>query len=91
MLQAAEVNPSQAFTRELLVWSSLKEHPGIANFLGFYADLERAEGWLLSPWEPNGNVSEFVKKYNLEVPEKLSLVRRAGVSQLLHRLAYPLG
>ncbi|KIO18785.1 hypothetical protein M407DRAFT_47893, partial [Tulasnella calospora MUT 4182] len=29
---------------------------------------------LLSPWEPNGNVSEFVKTHDLEVPEKLSLI-----------------
>ncbi|KIO27679.1 hypothetical protein M407DRAFT_72843, partial [Tulasnella calospora MUT 4182] len=60
--------------REMLVWSSLGAHPGIAKFLGFYADFEHSKAWLLSPWEPNGNVSEFVKKHNLEVPEKLSLV-----------------
>ncbi|KAG8932297.1 hypothetical protein FRC01_014715 [Tulasnella sp. 417] len=64
----------RAFTREMLVWSNLKEHPGIAKFLGFYADFKRSEAWLLSPWEPNGNVSEFIKARNLEVPEKLSLV-----------------
>ncbi|KIO15890.1 hypothetical protein M407DRAFT_34498 [Tulasnella calospora MUT 4182] len=67
----------RAFTREMLVWSSLAAHPGIAKFLGFYADFENSKAWLLSPWEPNGDVSEFVKKHNLEVPEKLSLVRGA--------------
>ncbi|KIO18786.1 hypothetical protein M407DRAFT_83568, partial [Tulasnella calospora MUT 4182] len=64
----------QAFTREMLVWSSLEAHPGIAKFLGFYADFKRSEAWLISPWEPNGNVSEFIEANNLEVPEKLSLV-----------------
>ncbi|KIO27640.1 hypothetical protein M407DRAFT_232421, partial [Tulasnella calospora MUT 4182] len=64
----------QAFTREMFAWSSLEDHPGIAKFLGFYADFKRSEAWLLSPWEPNGDVSEFVKAHNLEVPEKLSLI-----------------
>ncbi|KIO18669.1 hypothetical protein M407DRAFT_31680 [Tulasnella calospora MUT 4182] len=67
----------RAFTREMLVWSSIEAHPGIAKFLGFYADFKCSEAWLLSPWEPNGNVSEFIKANNLEVPEKLSLVRCA--------------
>ncbi|KIO21534.1 hypothetical protein M407DRAFT_28866 [Tulasnella calospora MUT 4182] len=63
-----------AFTKELLVWSSLATHPGIAKFLGFYADFERLEAWLISPWEPHGSVSEFIHRHELEVPEKLSLV-----------------
>ncbi|KAG8914750.1 hypothetical protein FRC00_011121 [Tulasnella sp. 408] len=46
----------------------------IAKFLGFHANFERSEAWLLSPWEPNGNVSEFIKAHDLEVSEKLSLV-----------------
>lgn len=59
------------------MWSSLEAHPGIAKFIGFYADFDNSKAWLLSPWEPNGNVSQFIKEHNLEVPEKLSLVRRA--------------
>ncbi|KAG9014082.1 hypothetical protein FRB90_005630, partial [Tulasnella sp. 427] len=64
----------RAFTKEILIWSSLEEHPGIAKFLGFYADFKRSEAWLLSPWEPNGNISEFVAKRKLEIPEKLGLI-----------------
>ncbi|KIO21541.1 hypothetical protein M407DRAFT_49828, partial [Tulasnella calospora MUT 4182] len=60
--------------KEMLVWSSLEVHPGIARFIGFYADFELSEAWLLSPWEPNGNVSEFIRRHKLEVPEKLSLI-----------------
>ncbi|KIO28600.1 hypothetical protein M407DRAFT_22184 [Tulasnella calospora MUT 4182] len=68
----------RAFTREMLVWSSLGAHPGIAKFLGFHADFTHSKAWLLSPWEPNGNISEFVNAHNLEVPEKVSLVCRTG-------------
>ncbi|KIO33994.1 hypothetical protein M407DRAFT_227190, partial [Tulasnella calospora MUT 4182] len=64
----------RAFTKEMLVWSGLEPHPGIAEFLGFYANFKRSEAWLLSPWESNGNISEFIHAHNLEVPEKLSLV-----------------
>ena len=57
------------------MWSSLGDHPGIAKFLGFYADFRRSEAWLLSPWEANGNIGEFIRAHKLEIPERLSLVR----------------
>ncbi|KIO27645.1 hypothetical protein M407DRAFT_23076 [Tulasnella calospora MUT 4182] len=80
----------RAFTREVLVWSALDAHPGIAKFLGFYADFKRSEAWLLSPWEPNGNVSEFIKLHSLEVPEKLSLVYDTiDALTFLHQLTPP--
>ncbi|KIO22136.1 hypothetical protein M407DRAFT_46472, partial [Tulasnella calospora MUT 4182] len=60
--------------KELLVWSSLLTHPGIAKFLGFYADFDNSEAWLVSPWEPYGNITDFISRRELEVPEKLSLV-----------------
>ncbi|KIO16533.1 hypothetical protein M407DRAFT_46771, partial [Tulasnella calospora MUT 4182] len=78
------------FTREMLVWSSFEVHPGIARFLGFYADFANSKAWLLSPWEPNGNVGEFVKTHNLEVPEKLSLVYDTiDALAFLHQLEPP--
>lgn len=64
----------QAFTKELLVWSGLKDHMGISKFIGYYADFEQLEAWLLAPWEPHGNVTDFIHRRHLEVPEKLSLV-----------------
>ncbi|KIO27646.1 hypothetical protein M407DRAFT_72876, partial [Tulasnella calospora MUT 4182] len=76
--------------REVLVWSGLDMHPGIARFVGFYADFKRPEAWLLSPWEPNGNVSEFIKLHSLEVPEKLSLVYDTiDALNFLHQLTPP--
>ncbi|KAG9018928.1 hypothetical protein FRB90_008121 [Tulasnella sp. 427] len=67
-------NAKRAFIKELLVWSSLEDHPGIAKFIGFYAEFESSEAWFFSPWEGHGNVSEFIGKWELEVPEKLSLL-----------------
>ncbi|KIO23531.1 hypothetical protein M407DRAFT_51502, partial [Tulasnella calospora MUT 4182] len=80
----------QAFTREMLVWSRIQAHPGIAKFIGFYADFDNSKAWLLSPWEPNGNVSQFVAAQNLEVPEKLSLVYDTiDALNFLHQLDPP--
>ncbi|KAG8983500.1 hypothetical protein FRB90_005946, partial [Tulasnella sp. 427] len=64
----------RAFTKELRVWSSLGTHSGISKLIGFYADFDQLEAWLLSPWEPHGNITEFIRQHQLEVPEKLSLV-----------------
>ncbi|KIO25869.1 hypothetical protein M407DRAFT_75139, partial [Tulasnella calospora MUT 4182] len=76
-------------TKEMSVWSSL-EAPGIAKFLGFYANFERSEAWLLSPWEPNGNIREFIRAHNLEVPWKLSLVHDTiDALTFLHQLNPP--
>ncbi|KAG8988381.1 hypothetical protein FRB90_002773 [Tulasnella sp. 427] len=84
------VDAKRAFTKELLVWSGLEDHPGIAKFLGFHAKFENSEAWLLSPWEPFGNVMEFVHKRKLEVPEKLSLVHDTiDALTFLHQLDPP--
>ncbi|KAG8994478.1 hypothetical protein FRB90_000418 [Tulasnella sp. 427] len=80
----------RAFTKEMLIWSSLEAHPGIARFLGFYAKDDFSEAWLISPWEPNGNVREFIQKNQLEVPEKLSLVYDTiDALEFLHQLDPP--
>ena len=63
----------------MLVWSALEAHPGIAKFIGFYANAELSEAWLISPWESNGNVGEFIRRHELEVPEKLSLVSNSAL------------
>lgn len=80
----------RVFTKEMLVWSGLEDHSGIAKFLGFYADFERFEAWLLSPWEPHGNIMEFIGRRRLEVPEKLSLVYdTVDALTFLHQLTPP--
>ncbi|KIO21539.1 hypothetical protein M407DRAFT_218120 [Tulasnella calospora MUT 4182] len=74
----------------MLVWSGLEGHPGVAKFIGFCADFEHAEAWLISPWEPYGNVSEFIRGRKLEVPEKLSLVYdTVDALTFLHQLNPP--
>ncbi|KAG8994517.1 hypothetical protein FRB90_000407, partial [Tulasnella sp. 427] len=80
----------RAFTKEILVWSGLGGHSGIAKFLGFYANLKHSDAWLISPWEPNGNISEFLAQHKLEIPEKLGLVYDTiDALNFLHNLEPP--
>ncbi|KIO16638.1 hypothetical protein M407DRAFT_33710 [Tulasnella calospora MUT 4182] len=64
----------KAFVRELVVLDGLN-HPNVANLVGFVEDLEREIAWLLSSWEPNGNVRQFLTSAKCAMPERISLIR----------------
>lgn len=49
-------------------------HENIIKLVGFVEDLENGIAWIVSSWEPNGNVREFLAKGNWEIPERVSLV-----------------
>lgn len=49
-------------------------HKNIIRLIGFVEDLDKGEAWIVLPWEPNGNLSEFVAKGEWEIPERVSLV-----------------
>ncbi|KIO23556.1 hypothetical protein M407DRAFT_27007 [Tulasnella calospora MUT 4182] len=47
------------------------------------------EAWLISPWEPHGNIGEFIGRHKLEVPEKLSLIHDTALA-FLHQMNPPI-
>ena len=49
-------------------------HPNIVRFMGFVEDMEKGDAWIVIPWEANGNVREFLKSGEWEIPERVSLV-----------------
>lgn len=49
-------------------------HKHLVQFVGFVEDLENGTAWIISSWEPNGNVSEFLARGYLEIPERVSLI-----------------
>lgn len=49
-------------------------HPNIIEVLGFVEDLQNKVAWIVSPWEANGNVREFLRSGDWEIPERISLV-----------------
>ncbi|KIO23995.1 hypothetical protein M407DRAFT_26605 [Tulasnella calospora MUT 4182] len=50
-------------------------HKNIVQFIGFVEELENGTAWMILPWEPNGNVSEFLAKGDWEIPERVSLIK----------------
>lgn len=50
-------------------------HPNIVKLLGFNDNEEDRTAYLVLPWEANGNVRQFVGSVELEIPERVSLVR----------------
>lgn len=69
--------PSQALAREIRVWSGL-QHPNISPLVGFHLNAGHDAAWLLSPWEPNGNISAYLKTTDPSVQEKLQFVSESS-------------
>lgn len=49
-------------------------HPNIARCVGFVEDVRKGVAWIVSIWEPNGNVRDFLQLGEWEIPERISLV-----------------
>ncbi|KIO15884.1 hypothetical protein M407DRAFT_34504 [Tulasnella calospora MUT 4182] len=49
-------------------------HPNVVNTVGFVEDVDDGVAWLVFTWEKNGNLREFVRSANWELPERVSLV-----------------
>lgn len=51
-------------------------HENIVKLIGFVEDLKHDKAWIVLSWEPNGNVRDFLKSGEREIPERISLVRK---------------
>ncbi|KAG8992500.1 hypothetical protein FRB90_000994, partial [Tulasnella sp. 427] len=61
------------FTREITLLHDL-DHENIAQIIGFVEHFEDGVLWMIFPWEKNGNLREFVRSANWELPERISLI-----------------
>ncbi|KAG9025092.1 hypothetical protein FS837_005079, partial [Tulasnella sp. UAMH 9824] len=74
----------KSFVNELSLMACLY-HPNIIEFLGFVEDMERGDAWIILPWEANGNVRDFLKGGEWDIPERVSLVQDTAKGlQYLH-------
>ncbi|KIO18916.1 hypothetical protein M407DRAFT_53039, partial [Tulasnella calospora MUT 4182] len=71
------------FVNELRVLSRLS-HPHIVEILGFVEDAGNRIAWLVFPWEEKGNLREFLRLEEWEIPERVSLIQdvASGVEYL---------
>lgn len=44
------------------------------KIVGFVEDVAQGVAWMVFRWEKNGNLREFVRSANWELPERVSLV-----------------
>lgn len=65
-------------------------HKNIVQLVGFVEDFERGIAWIVMSWEPNGNVSEFLAGGKWEIPERISLVGHALITEAYRRRAHGL-
>lgn len=63
----------QSMSHEISLLSKLS-HSNIVNLVGFVEDVKEGIAWMIFPWESNGNLREYLQSFDLEVPERVSLV-----------------
>jgi len=80
----------KAFASEIRVWARI-EHPNILPFLGLHFRPRKSIGYLVFPWLPNGNVTQYLKSRPKDDAERLGLARDATEGlRYLHHLNPPI-
>ncbi|KAG9042096.1 hypothetical protein FS837_011355 [Tulasnella sp. UAMH 9824] len=64
----------KSFVHELSLMAELC-HPNVVRLIGFVEDMEKGKAWMILPWESNGNVREFLKSGEWDIPERISLIQ----------------
>ncbi|KAG8979853.1 hypothetical protein FRB90_007872 [Tulasnella sp. 427] len=62
------------FFNELHIMEQLS-HPNIVKIIGFVEDIDTQVAWLVTPWEANGNLREFLRSGDWDMPERVSLIK----------------
>ncbi|KIO24055.1 hypothetical protein M407DRAFT_26497 [Tulasnella calospora MUT 4182] len=78
----------KSFVNELSLMASIY-HANIIKFLSFVEDMKKGDAWIILPWEPNGNVREFLQSGEWDIPERISLafkVRQRDCNTCTHRI-----
>ncbi|KIO32098.1 hypothetical protein M407DRAFT_53240, partial [Tulasnella calospora MUT 4182] len=64
----------KSFANELSLMAELR-HPNVASLVAFVEDIQKGDAWIVLPWEPNGNVQEFLQLGKWDIPERISLIQ----------------
>lgn len=63
----------QRLVREMKIWSDL-HHPNILRFIGFHLDAEMDDAFLISLFEPLGDVAQYIEKEQPSIDARFELV-----------------
>lgn len=67
---------SKSLAHEVSLLNDLS-HENVVKIVGFVEDVGQRVAWMVFAWEKNGNLREFIRSANWELPERVSLVRTA--------------
>ncbi|KAG9008735.1 hypothetical protein FRB93_006281 [Tulasnella sp. JGI-2019a] len=87
--ESNDVRVACRLVREMRIWSRL-HHPGVLPLLGFYLSTDMSEALIICPFEPQGNILEYLQRVRPDVHSRLGLAldTLAGLSYL-HGLVPP--
>ncbi|KAG8915563.1 hypothetical protein FRC00_002811 [Tulasnella sp. 408] len=66
----------KSLANELSILATLS-HPNIIHLIGFMEDMEKGDAWIVVPWAANGNIREFLRSGEYDIPERVSLIKDA--------------
>ncbi|KAG9031538.1 hypothetical protein FS837_002955, partial [Tulasnella sp. UAMH 9824] len=72
----AEIDDDRAlapFAHEVNLLNAVS-HENVVKILGFVEDIDNEVAWMVFTWEKNGNLREFVRSSDWELPERVSLI-----------------
>ncbi|KAG9045241.1 hypothetical protein FS837_006779 [Tulasnella sp. UAMH 9824] len=78
------------FAHEVNLLNDLS-HPNVVSIVGFVEDADNGVAWMVFSWEKNGNLREFIRSANWELPERVFLIH--GVARglsYLHGMSPPI-
>ncbi|KAG9041773.1 hypothetical protein FS837_011765 [Tulasnella sp. UAMH 9824] len=73
------------FAHEINLLKDLS-HENVVKIVGFVEDTKEGIAWMIFAWEKNGNLREFVRSADWELPERISLFQLLDVTQGLEYL-----
>lgn len=68
-----EVSSKKRLAREVNIWARF-EHPNLLPLIGFCLDEEMTTASLISPYEANGHIADYLEKNQSDERTRLQLV-----------------
>ncbi|KIO20397.1 hypothetical protein M407DRAFT_29974, partial [Tulasnella calospora MUT 4182] len=80
----------KSFVNELSLMATIS-HPNIVKLVGFVENMREGHAWIVLRWEANGNVREFLRLGEWDIPEHISLIQDvANGAEYLHSREPPI-
>lgn len=85
-METGDARALAPFAHEVGLMNDLS-HKNVVKIIGFVEDVDNGVAWMVFRWEKNGNLREFVRSENWELPERVCLINdvASGIRYLHER------